>query len=240
VRLEIEPEFDLESYKGPSKELLEAHADLDRAIDLVRLTLTLGLDRDPPVAVMPTWRLIADPTTVYSPSWSMANPIPSAAQISSDDEVGLERWASIIDRHHHPSLGLAIRRTLGSIAMRQDPADGLVDAVIALENMFGTGQSEVGFRLSAALAWLLESEAEARVARQKAVTKLYNLRSKIVHGSDVDPTKLYSERMAASQLAVESLRKLFADWPELIPEGDQRGKLLILRGGTTGSDRAVH
>jgi Apea-like HEPN len=133
-----------------------------------------------------------------------------------------------IDSHFHKGLALAVRRTLGSIAMRRDPADGLVDAVIALENMFGTGQSEVGFRLSAALAWLLASDAESRIAHQRSVGKLYTLRSKIVHGSDVDPTTLYSERDAASQLAVDALRKLFTDWPTLIAAGDQRGKLLIL------------
>jgi hypothetical protein len=55
------------------------------------------------------------------------------------------------------------------------------------------------------------------------VTELYTLRSKIVHGSEVDMKKIHGARVAASQLAVDALRKLFTDFPELISAGDQRG-----------------
>jgi hypothetical protein len=192
--------------------------------------LLLGLEQHQPLALMATWRLVADPTTITGFSWGPASPVPTPAQLASADAPCLSEWAERIDRHFHSSLALAVRRTLASIAARHDPADGLVDAVIALENLFGTGQSEVGFRLSAALAWLLEDDPERRLERQRDVTKLYNLRSKIVHGSEVDATELYPERVAASELAVNALRKLFRERPELIGAGDQRGKLVILRG----------
>lgn len=230
LQVELDASFELESYTGPPRGFLGAHAELEDSIDRVRLTFLLGLERDPPVALMSTWRLIADPTTISGFNWGPASPIPTPARLSAGDTSRLSEWAERIDTHFHSSLTLAVRRTLASIAARHDPADGLVDAVIALENMFGTGQSEVGFRLSAALAWLLEDDPERRVERQREVTKLYSLRSKIVHGSAVDSTTLYPQRVAASELAVEALRKLFRVRPELISAGDQRGKLVILRG----------
>lgn len=230
LQVELDAMLDSEGYSGPPRGFLEAHAELEDKIDRVRLTLLLGLERNPPVALMSTWRLILDPTTISGFSWGPASPMPTTARLSADDTPVLSEWGATIHAHFHSSLSLAVRRTLASIAARHDAADGLVDAVIALENMFGTGQSEVGFRLSVALAWLLEDDAESRIERQRVVMKLYNLRSKIVHGTEVDAAKIYPERVAASDLAVKALRKLFADSPDLIRAGDQRGKVLILRG----------
>lgn len=225
-------------WSGPPPGFLDAHQDLERRVDLTRLMLLLGLDREQPPAVAQTWRHISDPLNLGGFSWGMASPVLIAGSVGNEDAPSLEKWGELIDERYHPSLGLAVRRTLSSIAMRHDPADGIVDAVVALENLFGTGQSEVGFRLSAALAWLLEGDPQARVARHKAVNDLYGLRSGIVHGRDLSPDELYPRRIEASQLAVESLRKLFEHHADLIAAGDQRGKRLILEGRPSLIDEA--
>jgi hypothetical protein len=40
--------------------------------------------------------------------------------------------------------------------------DGFIDAMIAVENLFGNESSELSFRISTALAFLLARELEAR------------------------------------------------------------------------------
>jgi hypothetical protein len=231
--LAIDFDFDISAAPAaPPRGLIEAHQDLEHRVDKVRLALLLALDLEQPVGLMQTWRVTADPLSAgLAVSWSVAQPVPSAATITAADRSKIEAWANRVEAHHHASLDLAIRRTLSSIASRYDPADGLVDAVIALENLFGTGSSEVGFRLSAALAWLLEEDPARRLERQQAINKLYGLRSKIVHGSEIDQDLLYERRVEASQLAIDALRALFEKFPELIPLKEQRGKHAILQVG---------
>lgn len=52
-------------------------------------------------------------------------------------------------------------------SFRSDPGDRLIDAVIGWENLYASGQGESTFRISGALAWLLEPDASAREALQK-------------------------------------------------------------------------
>jgi hypothetical protein len=203
--------------------------DVERRVDMVRLLLLLGLGRDAPVAVVSTWRLVSEPLTMHAFSWSPGEPLPSVGSIEEEDKARLEEWALLLEEHYDATLDLAVRRLLSAIGTRYDDEDGVVDAVIALESLFGTGQSEVGFRLSAALAWLLETDSEARLGRQKSISRLYNLRSQIVHGARVDPSLLSEGRREASQTAVAALRALFKETPYLISLGNQRGKYAILQ-----------
>jgi hypothetical protein len=160
--------------------------------------------------------------------------MPSGEALRPTDEEELTRWATIIRDAHQPSLDLAVRRTLSSVASRAEPADALVDAVIALESLFGTGSSEVGFRVSAAVAWLLEHDKKSRLSRQKSVNALYGLRSNIVHGQHIPATELHERRLEACRVATDSIRQLLSEYPELVGAGNQRGKRLILQA-TSGN-----
>jgi hypothetical protein len=59
---------------------------------------------------------------------------------------------------HHRRVDLAVRRLLSAVSYRTDPADKLIDAAVALENLFGTRQGEVTFRIAAATARLMGSD----------------------------------------------------------------------------------
>lgn len=232
ARLKVVLDFDLQDATSRlPRGIGDLNRDIERRVDMVRLLLLLGLVRDQPIAVALTWRLVSEPLSMQAFSWSSTEPVPSAGSLKEEDKAQLEDWTQRLKEYHHPSLDLAIRRLLSAIGKRYDDEDGVVDAVIALESLFGTGQSEVGFRLSAALAWLLEAEPRARLARQKAISQLYGLRSKIVHGSPVSLSSLSNGRREACQTAVDALRALFADSPHLIALGNQRGKHAILQIG---------
>lgn len=237
LRVQIDHEFEPGTPPAPwPSDLQVAHDDLEKRIDRVRLTFMLGVERESEAALATLWRQVTDPMWGGRATFNTGGSVPSGATLAADDIPALTEWATRIKDRHHPSLDLAVRRASSSIALRYDPADSLVDAMIALENMFGTGQSEVGFRLSTALAWLFAEGAEERISEQDRFNKLYGLRSKILHGKDVPVADVERGRQEARTAAVRALRILYRDRPELLDEGDQRGKLVILGGIDDASD----
>jgi hypothetical protein len=97
-----------------------------------------------------------------------------------DDVVAFRRAADV------PSnVRLAVRRfeSVYSRGIRQRE-DRIVDELIALEALAGSG-TELRFRLAFRVSSLLASDDDERVAVFEAVKRYYDIRSKIVHGSDL-------------------------------------------------------
>ena len=113
------------------------------------------------------------------------------------------------------------------ISDRLDPVDGFIDAVMAWENMFGNGP-ELKFRISMAIAKLLEENVDARVRLQKAVSTLYDRRSEIVHGSKtVSHETAAVMRNEAVTIALRCLRVLYTSRTELINQKDRAKQILL-------------
>lgn len=119
---------------------------------------------------------------------SLAEP-PAPAHLTEEQADGLVAWAERVARFYHPSIAVAMRRTLSAVAERRSSAeDTLRDAVIEWENLFGTGgTSEMTFRVTTALALLLDPDPASRPALRKELSKVYDLRSKVAHGGEVKP-----------------------------------------------------
>jgi hypothetical protein len=123
-----------------------------------------------------------------------------------------------------------MRRTLTAAGSRLDPIDGFVDAVVAWENCFGTS-TETTFRVTAAMAAILEtSDAAARLQKQKDLTKIYGKRSRVVHGAvDLSPQEAFTLRDSALRTAIECLRRLYSDRPDLLAmKSEQRSTQILL------------
>jgi hypothetical protein len=106
--------------------------------------------------------------------------------------------------------------------------DALIDAVIAWENLFGAGgRSETVFRVTGALAILLEPVPSARPARRSELAKIYDLRSRVMHGSEVNPGEVYKRKDQAIDVAIEALRRLFGERPALIADSERAMSLLL-------------
>lgn len=60
------------------------------------------------------------------------------------------------------------------------------DICIGLESLYAEGAGEVQFKLALSVAWLLEPNPERREQIVDAVKDVYNLRSKVVHGGNVN------------------------------------------------------
>jgi hypothetical protein len=152
--------------------------------------------------------------------------------LTEEEERQLDEWATLVERHYDPVIEIAVRRTITAILERNEPPDALIDAVIALENLFGHGgTTEVIFRVTAAVAHLLEPDPTERAAFRSKLGKVYDARSKVIHGAAITAkVKLPERKEEAIEAAIGSLRALFAERPHLISD-TERGMRLIL--GTT-------
>lgn len=231
LELQIDPYPTPEIPRNPFAETTVAtFATVQERADMLALTLLLGLDRDPAVAVARTWTLVDNPLNQGpSLSWFQSAVPLHPHVLAAPDRSRIRAWATRIERDYSDRLDIAVKRTLSSLTTRWDPTDRLIDAVVALENLFGTGSGELAFRISAGTAYLLERDPARRVATQEEVNRLYNVRSKIVHGAHAPP-QLTVEPLAraASTFAVRGLRTLFTKHRQLLDKKD-RARLLILR-----------
>lgn len=197
-------------------------AAIDRFVSQFRVALLSRGEKDgslgPPARVM----LVQLNTLVVGPGnhhfgapepHEHGGPVRDLVAVCDAMERYIDQW--------HPRVDTAARR-LGQAMARsgQEVAghiaeDMLIDAMIALESLFGANQ-ELGFRLGATVAHLLGTDAAERDALFRQVKTLYKLRSKIVHGSAAPDLLLGHEEYDAIQLAIRVMETLLFDRPQLL------------------------
>ena len=126
-------------------------------------------------------------------------------------------------------LSIAIKRLLSSAVNRPDPTDSFIDAIIVWENIFGTSV-ETTFRVTASIAKLLEEDLEKRKILRKELKKLYDSRSKLVHGtSELSFEEAQKCKERAINIAIKTLKRLYRDRSDLIPyNSDLRSEIILL------------
>jgi len=123
-------------------------------------------------------------------------------------------------------LGQAMSRSALEVAGHTDE-DGLVDAMIALESMFGITQ-ELSFRLSIAVAHLLGDTPDDRERIYRRIKKLYGIRSNIVHGNAGKvPDLVHEHRDDAIRIGIDVLEKLLLDRPDLLSVREWEASLIL-------------
>jgi hypothetical protein len=222
--------LDVASQHAPDSNYWESWRKFHGRINLLRLAVLLALHPSTSGVLQVVAYEVRDPifwAGRISP-WRLA---PIAIPIEADDRAAIVRWARLLKDRYHPSLAMAVRRALSAADGLRDPEDALVDAVIGLESLFGTGQGEVGFRLQTALAFLFGTDESSRAAIHAEVRELYDARSKLVHGGHLElANELYAMVSRAVDLLLDSLRRLLTTHQHLVSD-QARGKRLILAGG---------
>jgi hypothetical protein len=140
----------------------------------------------------------------------------------------IEIWARVIEEAHVSSVEVAARRLISASGQRVDRSDSLIDAVIVWESLVGT-PSETSFRVTAALAKMLELDRGQRRSLRTALGKIYTIRSQVVHGVVVDPVSLDKAATEAVSIAVRALRAAYSrghDWLSLT--STQRADTVLL------------
>lgn len=160
-------------------------------------------------------------------SWSQKADI---SIIDKHQNKEIEEWINIIKDIDTSKISMATRRFLLSTTSRTSSADSLIDAVIGLENLFGT-KSEIAFAISNSVARLLEDDFEKRDAIFKEVKKIYSTRSKILHGGgEIEPKELSEDRSKAIYYLSSCIKILLKDKNELLEMSSaDRVKTIALR-----------
>ncbi|QIK83138.1 HEPN domain-containing protein [Sanguibacter sp. HDW7] len=186
--------------------------------DVMRLQFCIAAwaaERDQIVDVTATWHWSLFPMA-RTPAPFVTTPhagLPDAQLGKADlDEIAatMDEIGDVTDR-----LDVALTRIIRASSERRDPADALIDAVVAWENMLGS-KTETTFKVCAALAWLLEPDDQMRrVASFGRAKKLYAARSDLVHGSSSSiPDDLHELSREALVMAIRAYRRIHA-FPEL-------------------------
>jgi hypothetical protein len=165
---------------------MHAPDEIEQTVIRMRFSLMLAVERDQRAQLVPTWRRFDEPINAgFSYSWS--DPRQGTGimpiQLTETEVEEWRRWYALLNGTSVAKIELALTRILRAIAERREPSDVLIDSVIAWENLFGTKEGELTFRVTTCLAKLLEQDGDARLALKARLGKIYALRSKVVHGS---------------------------------------------------------
>jgi len=217
----------------PSPDTKEsAFDDIPQLVVPVRLAVLLASDRTLSL-VRPQ---LAQFTAVLPHGGAFAiAPGGEAPQVSeprslTDSEVAaLRRFAESLAAQNVESIDIAMSRTLLAATERSRATDVLIDAVTAWENLVGT-EAETSFRVTAALAQLLERDFELRTHRHRALKNIYGVRSKIVHGEHRKDDEVRQNADLAVQVAVNALRVILTDetWLLGLANSRERADALLL------------
>lgn len=162
-----------------------------------------------PVVPFVTWSTLLVP---FQSGFGFSTPIPSSLrgpEVPFGDRIEqAEQWARVIDQSHAPTVDIAAGRLISAVASRVERSDSLIDAVMVWENLVGT-RSESTFRVTAALAKLLESNAAKRRGLRRELAKIYDIRSRVVHGSVVERSDVDKACSDAIDVAVRALRAAY-------------------------------
>ncbi|MCX4719882.1 HEPN domain-containing protein [Streptomyces virginiae] len=204
-----------------------------RHIDLARLSILFASEGSPAAAPVDIATATLNPiSSGRQVGISIYGSMPNmAAPITISEEIGgqIQYWSRRVAKH--PSnLDMGMRRLLSAVSSRFDPMDAFVDAVICWENMFGTNQGEVGFRVAGSMAHLLQrGDPVARNELFSEIKNLYAVRSKLVHGAKEPSIQdAYRHRDRSIEIAISALKGLYDSPGLLTVDSAARGNKLLI------------
>ena len=216
---------------GKSQKRYSADNEQNVAQPFQRLLLSFMLANNDgtPVTVEQMHTCILNPMIPTSSSWkSNSTASGNAVNLAAIDLDAVDQWLSNIDANDINPVRIALRRIFDAVTERRNAADGFVDIVIACESLFG-GNAELSFRISTAMAKLIEpNDPTKRRDLQKTIKKLYDKRSKIVHGvTEPDHSECFNDRNTLCDHLISCLRIMFSTRVDLLADSN-RSQTIVL------------
>ncbi len=231
--LDIFPATDPDSHWEQFRSrLIKSNTELRRMIDLERLAILFAREGSPqaPIGVATT---VVNPIEAgNSVSFSIHHSISShhpPIEIDAETAVRAAEWSTKVSKNP-ANLDMGMRRILSAASERFDPMDSFVDAVICWENLFGTNQGEVGFRIAGSIAHVLEPhDSSARRELFNEVKKMYSVRSNLVHGTkEPDFFESSNHKDRSIEIATSAFKALCDRQDLLALKSTDRGNLLLI------------
>ncbi len=187
------------------------HRQVQEGLDRLRFALLLASDDDNQlITATQRGHILLNPLAGGGRTWTYpdSDPKPSGPLTAQAARATAIWYTRLLD--HPPDLWLGARRLLSATTARNSVIDAFVDAVVCWENLFGSGQGDVTFRVCGSLATLLHSgDPHARRELFSEARRLYQARNSVVHGGvEPSPDKATANRDRAIQIAVRACRAL--------------------------------
>jgi GNAT superfamily N-acetyltransferase len=212
---------------------------LRRRIDLARFALLLSSPPKLYHAAQEGWTRIFDPFYEFGIATGQMLPSYDQPRDTTIDPTSIDVAELWIQKtlDHPKQMDIAMRRLLSAATVRSDPLDGLIDAVLAWENMF-SATPETTLRVCGAISCLLNPEAfSPRQELYEELKKLYGARSSLVHGqSEPSIQDAVAMRDRAVEIGLQSMRRLY-DYPDLLGLDAPTRGLKVLLGATRDSSQ---
>lgn len=206
--------------------LLVSARTVESAVEDLRLGLLLAIS-DRRTVIHLSWQTFVDPLSGHRMlGWNdrtQAVGLMPTKLKTAELRKWIE-WTQLIHQHRTPSIAVAVRRMLASVAERRTMEDILVDAVIVWENLFGA-KTETTLRVCSSLAWLLGTSAADRKVRFARYKKIYGFRSAVVHGAaSIRQQELQEYALEAVEISMDALRAIFKKRSDLLglPSSEER------------------
>ncbi len=205
-----------------------------QVLGLLALAFLLADSNDQRAVPIPVWSTTVHPFAAGG-SYTVRYPFVRPTWPPTLDEEGcvrVEGWCQRLEgrRNISPGASIAGSRLISAVSQRPSPIDSLVDAVVAWESLVGSKGGEITFRVTAALAKLIEADPMKRVAIVKQLKGIYSLRSKAVHGEAMDMNALKDSTDAAIGFGIAALQRLYEKNPEWFAlDSTRRSDRLLLQ-----------
>ena len=174
----------------------------DKQIQRVELGISLAASDTAPSKARHAADIIINPLTISSMQTKFHPGKYSNSTMADDDKMAqIKEWVNKVENADTQKISLAIRRFLTATNQRRDVEDSLIDAVVGLENLFGS-DSNIAFAVANSVARLLTCNTAERESIFSEVKLIYNARSKVVHGTK---TLEYEELKKHSDYAIDCL-----------------------------------
>ena len=192
---------------------------LHQITEKISLSIALAIGPDAPAAASVISTYISDPlngghsSSCIRMMQTATNPITATV----DDCQRIQEWCKFVENADDQKIDMANRRFLSAVTKRDDPIDGFVDSIIAMENLFGE-RTAIALSVAASVSKLVETDAERRKEVFEEVKKLYSRRSDIIHGKKQAPSHEDAVIFRDKSLGfvAECLRRLYRDDVELL------------------------
>lgn len=217
-------------------ERFEANLELNSIRSLftkLSLALVLATSGDQRPRLDWEWRGVIDPVDGI---WDTQRLLdlqfaPAEVGLTTEEYQEWALWHRTLESLPDSKLDVAMSRLVRAANEREDPADILVDSVIAWENMFGGKGGEVKFRITASMATIIAEQGAERRELQAHLAKIYDLRSKVVHGSLSVGIKERALCDDALELALRAFKAMLTEHAELLSLDSGERSMRLLLGG---------
>jgi len=211
-----------------SQSIFTDRENLNRIIRDIRLSLVLSLSNDEKAfpAFIEDDYLITSSGGAMSFMWSNNNQPRkiSDMKLAKKDVSKISIKYLTISNKDISSINVAIKRLLSAVCSRDDPDDALIDAVMCWENVIGSDK-EVTFKVCSSIAKVLSKRQDDRIDILRELKDIYELRSKLVHGSSKYKTDL--KQINSAIIYAIKLMNVILDDDEMMKSPDRSRYILL-------------